>query len=204
MAPGHGLSRVLADLRARGVLLESDAKFPSVAGIVTGAPQRGSWWKHPRAHEIFEVSRALADHRDVVVTKLIANKVSYVHRKLWPALVAIGTSRGAWQRECLSEAAADLLRYANRRGTVRSDDYASTLSAGARIGDLVRELERRLLVVTEEIHTERGAHAKVLWSWGRWRRREGVVADPAGAREAKKRFEGLHEGFGRPGVLPWN
>jgi ferritin-like metal-binding protein YciE len=35
------------------------------------------------------VTRALAESPDVLVCKLIDNKITYVHRQLWPALVKL-------------------------------------------------------------------------------------------------------------------
>src|SRR5712691_9806540 len=48
-----------------------DPRLPSVCSLITGAPVRGSWWSHPFAHAIFHVSGQLADHADVLITKLI-------------------------------------------------------------------------------------------------------------------------------------
>ena len=54
---------------------------------------RGSWWAHPRSHEIFRVNCELAEHPDVLVNKLISGKITYLHRALWSAFVAIGRAR---------------------------------------------------------------------------------------------------------------
>ena len=67
------------------LLLLQDKKLPSVVGMVTGEAVSGSWWSHPRAHEIF---RKLEELDDVISAKLIAGKVTYVSRKLWPAIAA--------------------------------------------------------------------------------------------------------------------
>ena len=82
--------RVLAALKRYGLLLQTDARLPNVCALVTGAPIRGSWWAHPRSHDIFRVSCHVAEHPDVLVIKLVSSKVTYVHRALWPYVVTIG------------------------------------------------------------------------------------------------------------------
>src|SRR5260370_30664127 len=79
-----------------GLLLLQDKKLPSAAGIMTGETLTTSWWSHPRSHEIFRCLETLED--DAVVTRLIAGKVTYVHRRLWPALLAVAMSNEPWQR----------------------------------------------------------------------------------------------------------
>jgi hypothetical protein len=56
---------------------------------VAGGPIRGSWWGHPKGHEIFRLAEAVANSGDVLVCKLIEGKVTWVHRRLWPALVRL-------------------------------------------------------------------------------------------------------------------
>jgi hypothetical protein len=81
---------LLARLEAEGVLLESArGPVPSVAELVVGEPIRGSWWAHPGSHQIFDRINELADHPDVVRTRLLGGKVTLVHRRLWPALVVL-------------------------------------------------------------------------------------------------------------------
>jgi hypothetical protein len=67
---------------------------PSLAEAVAGGPIRGSWWGHPKAHEIFRVAEALCDSSEVLVCKLVDGKVSFVHRRLWPALVKLAIRLG--------------------------------------------------------------------------------------------------------------
>jgi hypothetical protein len=80
--------RALAFVRRHGVVLESArGPVPSLAAVTAGAPVRGSWWSHPKSHEIFAVTRAVRDSNDVLVCRLIDGKITFVHRRLWPALV---------------------------------------------------------------------------------------------------------------------
>ena len=93
---------VLVKLKEHGLLLQTDANLPNVCALVVGAPIRGSWWAHPLSHDIFAVNCVLAAHPDVLVVKLISGKVTYLHRALWPAFLAIGRARESWQIERLS------------------------------------------------------------------------------------------------------
>ena len=75
-------------VKKHGVVLESAAgPVPSLAEEVTGERPRGSWWSHPKGREIFALTRSVRDCDDVLVCRAIGGKVTYVHRRLWPALV---------------------------------------------------------------------------------------------------------------------
>ena len=79
-------------VKAQGVVLESArGPVPSLAEAVAREPIRGSWWAHPRANDIFLCSRAIRQSADVLVCRLIGGKVTYVHRRLWPALARLAT-----------------------------------------------------------------------------------------------------------------
>ena len=65
---------------------------PSLAALIAGGPIRGSWWAHPKAHEIFDATEAIRDSPEVLVCRLVDGKVTYVHRRLWPALVKLASS----------------------------------------------------------------------------------------------------------------
>jgi hypothetical protein len=43
-----------------------------------------SWWGHPKSHAMFHAATELGEHEDVLVEKLVAGKVTFVHRSLWP------------------------------------------------------------------------------------------------------------------------
>lgn len=96
-------------LEESGLLMLSDPRFPSVAGMVTGGPVAGSWWSHPASHTIFAVSAALAHDPAVLTCKLLSGRVTYVHRRLWSPLMAAVTAREEWQTAGLSAAASTLL-----------------------------------------------------------------------------------------------
>jgi hypothetical protein len=80
--------QALAFVRRHGVVLESArGPVPSLAEAIAGAAFRGSWWSHPRGGEIFAVTRAVRESDDVLVCRVVRGKVTFVHRRLWPALV---------------------------------------------------------------------------------------------------------------------
>lgn len=80
----------MAFVKTNGIVLESArGPAPSLASAIAGEPIRGSWWKHRRAAQIFRCTRAVRDSKDVLVCRLLGGKVTYVHRRLWPALVKL-------------------------------------------------------------------------------------------------------------------
>jgi len=82
--------QALAFVKTNGVVLESGrGPVPSLAEAIAGKPIRGSWWAHPKGHEIFLCSRAVRESPDVLVCRLVEGKVTYVHRRMWPALVRL-------------------------------------------------------------------------------------------------------------------
>jgi hypothetical protein len=201
--------RVHAALVREGLLLLSDARLPSIATLVAGAPVRGSWWAHPAGRDIYRISEALADHPDVLVSRLVSGKVTYVHRRLWPPLLAVARAREPWQTKPLSRTARSLLLRVARAGSVRTDRIAGRAE---RLADAARELEDGLLVHTEWIHTERGAHARVLHSWKAWARRRGRATGAArrpseDLLRAKTTLEQIvsemNSRCGADGRLPW-
>src|SRR5262252_4194220 len=105
---------VFAELKQHGLLLLNDPDLPNVCALVVGERVRGSWWAHPRAQEIFNVYDALEDHPDVLITKLVSGRVTYIHRSLWPQVLAVCSARKPWQLDGLSAAARKLLAAVDR------------------------------------------------------------------------------------------
>ena len=78
----------LSFVREHGVVLASaKGPAPRLAEAIAGEPIKGSWWAHPQGHHIFRVFSTLADSADILVCKLVDGKVTFVHRRLWPALI---------------------------------------------------------------------------------------------------------------------
>jgi len=86
MTPKQGIAFV----KRHGIVLQAArGPVPSLAETIAGGPIRGSWWAHPKSGEIYRVADAISESDDVLVCKLIDGKVTYVHRRLWPALVKL-------------------------------------------------------------------------------------------------------------------
>jgi hypothetical protein len=62
---------------------------PSVAEAIAGEPIVGSWWSHPKAQVIFDALSSIDDDDDIRCFKLVDKKITFVHRRLWPALVKL-------------------------------------------------------------------------------------------------------------------
>ena len=210
MAVANHFKRVFSKISSLGFLLESDPKLPSVCTLITGAPLRGSWWSHPLAQTIFQVNQKLEDHSDVLLTKLVSGKVTFVHRDLWSEVLAIGTAQEAWQMEGLSASAQALLKTVEEMGALRTDKIGlpgSKTTTKNKPGDTARELERKLLIHAEQIHTVGGAHAKLLETWEHWAERVGfnsatILVEQA-KRELAKRLLKLNRQFEASAKLPW-
>jgi hypothetical protein len=83
-------AQAIAFVKRHGVVLQAArGPVPSLAEAIAGGPIRGSWWGHPKGQAIFEASEAISERDDVLVCKLIDGKVTYVHRRVWPALVKL-------------------------------------------------------------------------------------------------------------------
>jgi hypothetical protein len=193
--------KVFLQLQELGVLLLSDANLPSVSGIVTGEKLRGSWWAHKQGQTIFAISEMLEDHTDVLITKLISDKVTFVHRELWGRIYSIGVAREDWQLKNLSAAAKLLLQAVDAEGTLGTNKLGKKLGTKP-----ARELELRLLVHAEQKHSESGAHTKVLETWDTWAERAGFRAKAQSAPAARRFLEqrlaqiNMNNGYG---TLPW-
>ena len=186
-----------------GVLLVQDAVLPSVTTTVTGAPVRGSWWAHEQAHSIFDVLQEL--EHDAIVAKLVAGKQTLVHRRFWPALAAVGGEGAPWQLHGLPADVRTMVdTVATVDGPMRAD--AVTVPGGRKRADVVRDIDRRLLLHVGEVHTESGRHAKVLQSWPGWVLDAGLDAplpDPATARVAFASAVATFAPTGVARLLPW-
>jgi hypothetical protein len=188
-----------------GVLLRHDPILPSFTTLAVGGPIRGSWWSHPRTHEIYDLLQRFDRAAGLLSVKLVNEKVTYVHRRLWPALLSLSQGRGAWQREGLAPPTRALLRSVQRRGAIRADRIS--LNPPSRRALTIRELEVRLLVHTTSVHTETGAHRKLLRSWARWCADSDYSFERISPAEARHQLEVAVRSLAVPGApqlrLPW-
>jgi hypothetical protein len=183
---------IVAALANYGLLLKQDKVIPSVVGMITGESLRASWWSHPKSHLIYSVLSELSEHPQVLLTKLLARKDTFVHSDLWPALLAVGRARDEWQLRGLSAAAANLLQRVER-----------SASAVRATGAACKEIQVRLLAAAYEIHTEDGRHEMLVEGWRPWSSRMNCTALTSGA-EGRQMLEQAATKLGAPlRYLPW-
>jgi hypothetical protein len=186
------IAKVLDALSRCGLLLKQDKGLPNVVSLVTGESLSASWWSHPKGRLIFAVLSELADHPDVLFTKLLYRKVTLVHRRLWPAFLTVAVADEAWQRRGLTPKARALL--------AKVEKSSSAVRAS---GEAVKALELRLLVCSEQVHTESGRHETGLESWSAWRRRLGVKPLRSAARGRQELEKAANALGAAASALPW-
>jgi hypothetical protein len=71
------------------VLASAKGPVPRLSEAIVDGAIKGSWWAHPKSHDIFAILQAVCDSEDVLVCRLVNGKVTFVHRRLWPALVRV-------------------------------------------------------------------------------------------------------------------
>ena len=82
----------LAFVRTHGIVLASArGPVPRLAEAIVGAPIKGSWWAHPDSRRIYAIFEQLADSPDLLICRLVEGKVTFVHRRLWPALARLAS-----------------------------------------------------------------------------------------------------------------
>jgi hypothetical protein len=185
-----------------GLLFLSDPRRPNAIQVLTGQFPRGSWWSHPQANDIYAILQAVEAHPDVLMAKLLAGKVTLVHRALWPALLSVVTAREPWQTEGLPPVAQQWLA-----------TFDQAEAAGAPVPPVSRtvskEIEGRLLAFAESVHTASGKHETRLEYWRSWAARVGqpwpsVPPTGAAVAEARRALEIAAARLGTPPApLPW-
>ena len=81
-------TEALAFIEEHGVVLVSaKGPVPRLTEVIAGEHIKGSWWGHPKSHQIFAILEAVTESEDVLVCRLVKGKITLVHRRLWPALV---------------------------------------------------------------------------------------------------------------------
>ena len=81
--------KALAFIERHGIVCEAvrRAAIPSLVDAIAGEAVRGNWWSHPRSKQIFAITRAVRAAPQVLVCRLVDGKITFVHERLWPALV---------------------------------------------------------------------------------------------------------------------
>ena len=141
------LARIEQELERIGLLFERDRVHPSFTAIAAGEPIAGSWWGHARGHDIYEALHRFHEGSGALSAKLVNGKVTYMHRRLWPELLALARANVARRREGLSPLARSLAAQVEREGLLRAHVLARAgLAGAAELNAAFKELEARLLV----------------------------------------------------------
>ena len=154
---------------------------------MVGEPVKGSWWGHPEGNAIYNACNALVDHEDVMQLKLVKRKVTFVHRDLWPAVLGLLSGEAPWQTTGLTSEEKRLLTLVKVKGQVRGDKIPAR--GFVDVKKSAKELESRYLVVTQQEHSESGAHFNVYESWEHWRERVASKVAALKTAEARKSLE---------------
>lgn len=115
----------------------------NIAQSVAGEPIVGGWWAHPKGKAIFAALSEIDDSVDVRCFKLIDGKVTFVHRRMWPALVRL-CNAGAVATEVLGCVQQEHMPTGEHRNTVvpfpEWVDDATAVAAGKLDVDAARAL----------------------------------------------------------------
>jgi hypothetical protein len=83
--------QALAFIESHGIVCEAARRdgIPSLVDAIAGEAVHGNWWSHPKARVIFALTRAVRDAPAVLVCRLVDGKLTFIHERLWPALVRV-------------------------------------------------------------------------------------------------------------------
>lgn len=202
------LQDVEAELARLGLLLQHDRALPCVTARVAGAPIAGSWWGHSKGREIYALLLAFEAGAGALSVKLINGKVTFVHERLWSALLTLVQSPATVARAGLSARAQRLLMLVQQRACVRLGELRDAgLGSGSELKKALSELESSVLVHTSSEHTPSGAHEKVLRSWPEWVRVRAFTPAPMTHESARSCLTAaataLASGMSHAARLPW-
>jgi hypothetical protein len=83
-------AEAMSFVREHGVVLMSaKGPVPRLTEFLAGEPIKGSWWGHPQGQQIFRVLQEFSDSPDILTCRLVLGRITFVHRRLWPALVRL-------------------------------------------------------------------------------------------------------------------
>lgn len=195
---------ILKLIEKNKLLLLQDKTFPNIVQEIVGHEIKGSWWGHPLANPIYNGLNWLQENHSVLVIKLISEKVTYVHESLFSDLYSIVCKPQEWQTKKLKTDEIELLKYILKKTKVTSDDI--------QIKQIIKDskksltvLEKKLLVYSEEMHTDSGKHIKEFKTW---KNSKIFNSSPKNSQLAQENIEKivkrLNEKTGANAKLPWS
>ena len=97
-------SNSVAFVESQGVVLESArGRIVNLAEAIAGETVDGSWWGHQKGRQIFAATRVVRASPDVLVCRLVDGKVTYIHRRLWPAVVRLANNLDTGRLAAINE-----------------------------------------------------------------------------------------------------
>jgi len=136
----------LAFIEEHGVVLVAGkGPVPRLVEVIVGEPIKGSWWAHPASHRIFAVLQAVEESGELLVCRLVEGKVTFVHRRLWPALARLERRFTRQQLAQIHQEHTASGKHANRVVEFPAWVPESVLAASRRMSD--EEAERILAPV---------------------------------------------------------
>ena len=172
-----------AFVRERQVVMSTGhSSLPVLAEAIAGRAIAGSWMASPEVYLIHKVLGGVRKY-DVIAAPLILGKETFFVPALGPAVqrVAADPGRTETARTHLPPLARRLLKAVEAEGHLRMDRWGVPISR-ARPARML--LERALLVVGTETHTEGGYHTSILRPW-----RAGTIAQRFARRARALSFE---------------
>jgi hypothetical protein len=132
------------------VLVSAKGTLPNLADAIAGETIRGSWWGHPKGSEIFHALGRIAESPDVLCFRLVQGKLTFVHRRLWPALTRLAEVIGTEALTAIAQEHTE--RGAHRNVSTRYPEWvpADVKKAGQRLP----ESEARAMLVRARLFRE--------------------------------------------------
>ncbi|HVH31381.1 MAG TPA: hypothetical protein VNA31_06920, partial [bacterium] len=153
----------IADRRI--VLATGHSSLPCLAEGISGRALVGSWMAGREVYRIYAILKAVLKVPSVVAVPLILGKETLIDQSLAPAIarVAADPARRLSAIAQLPPLARQLLAQVEAEREIRMDRLSVPTTQSRRARGL---LERELLVVSRDLHTERGYHTSVVMAWG--------------------------------------
>ncbi len=163
--PIRDVRGAVAFIRDRRIVLSTgNSSLPSLAEAIAGRPLRGSWMANPEGFRIYNILKKVYASRRIFSAPLILGKETLLDVSLGPHMVRIAADPR--RREAvisrLPPLAQRLLKQVEEEGELQMDRLAVPTAPGRKARLL---LERELLVVSRDLHTERGYHTAVVMPW---------------------------------------
>lgn len=90
MAELASADEALAFVAEHGIVLATArGPLPRLIDRIAGSAIVGNWWTHPQARAIYPVLESVQTSGQVLVCRLVNDKLTLVHERLWPALAKL-------------------------------------------------------------------------------------------------------------------